>query len=37
VREGYDAARACIEKNGVPRIHALPDGTAPHMSHMILG
>lgn len=37
VQEGYNTARACIEKNGVPQTHALPHGPAGAMPHIVLG
>jgi len=32
IQEGYDAARACIDKNGVPQAHLMEDGS----SHMVV-
>lgn len=37
VQEGYNTARASIEKYGVPQAHVLPDGTPLPGAHIVLG
>ncbi|HEY2007973.1 MAG TPA: patatin-like phospholipase family protein, partial [Rhizomicrobium sp.] len=36
IQEGYDAARACIEKNGVPLTHVMGDGPGMPLPHLIM-
>jgi len=37
IQEGYDAARAAIDKNGVPLTHVMSDGPGMPLPHLILG
>jgi NTE family protein len=37
IQEGYDAARAAIDKNGIPLTHVMSDGPGMPLPHLILG
>ncbi|HKQ44899.1 MAG TPA: patatin-like phospholipase family protein [Rhizomicrobium sp.] len=36
VQEGYDTARACIEKNGVPLTHIMSEGPGMPLPHIVV-
>ncbi|HEX4026699.1 MAG TPA: patatin-like phospholipase family protein [Rhizomicrobium sp.] len=36
IQEGYDTARACIEKNGIPLTHVMGDGPGMPLPHLIM-
>ena len=36
IREGYDTARACIEKKGIPLTHVMNEGTAMPPPHVVV-
>jgi len=36
IQEGYDTARACIEKNGIPLTHLGSSGPGLPLSHIIV-
>jgi NTE family protein len=36
IQEGYDTARACIEKNGIPLTHVMGDGPGMPLPHMLV-
>lgn len=37
IQEGYDTARACIDRNGVPLTHIMSEGPGMPVPHIVLG
>jgi NTE family protein len=36
IQEGYDTARACIDKNGIPLTHVMSDGPGMPLPHIVI-
>jgi NTE family protein len=36
IKEGYDTARACIDKNGIPLTHVIGDGPGMPIPHLVI-